>query len=460
MAEQYDVVVIGAGVAGLTAAWLISSQGYRVAIVERKPLDKIGDRACGDAIGLHHFQELGWTPPQDVLNGSYKGVKIVSPSGNYSVIVYGEGVSVDSLKFGQWLLRNALDNGATLYDNSHFIDIRLDDKGFVRKAIIKDLKSGVKRDLEAKAFIDASGAVPALRSKLPREYPIAERPYMTDYNIAYREVIELREPISGEDKDYAIIFLNKKVAPGGYWWLFPKKEGSIANIGIGVIWGKGDYNPRLNYYRYIRGKYPGRLIHAGGGLVPTRRPLPTLVWRNIVVIGDAAYTVNPIHGGGRGSSMLAASIVSKHLGKALEDGRVNEYSLWGINKDFMKAYGAKQAGLDILRMYLQIMSDDDLEFVLAKKIVDGRSIYDLGTKASLAEEIISNVKRALSLLARPSLLNQLRIVKMYMDKAMEYYLQKYPETPDRLSNWLKEVNVLYSKYMRTIGFEPGPLVKW
>ena len=238
MAGQYDVVIIGGGVAGLTAAWLISKQGYRVAIIERKPLNKIGERACGDAIGLHHFQELGWMPPQEVLNGSYKGVKIVSPSGNYSVIVYGEGVSVDSLKFGQWLLRNALDNGATLYDNSHFIDIELDDRGFARRAIIKDLKLGIKRDLEARAFIDASGAVPALRSRLPREYPIAERPYMTDYNIAYREVIELREPISGEDKDYAVIFLNKRVAPGGYWWLFPKKDGSIANIGVGVIPGK------------------------------------------------------------------------------------------------------------------------------------------------------------------------------------------------------------------------------
>lgn len=460
MAEKYDIIIIGSGVAGLTAAWLISKQGYRVAIVERKPRNKIGDRACGDAIGLHHFQKLGWMPPPEVLNGSYRGVKIVSPSSKYSVIVYGEGISIDSIKFGQWMLRNALNNEVVLYDNSYLVGIELDDKGFVKKAIVKNHRLGVRRALEARAFIDASGAVPALRSRLPREYPISERPYMTDYNIAYREVIELKEPITSDDKDYAVIFLNKKIAPGGYWWMFPKKNGSIANIGVGVIWGKEDYNPRINYYKYIRGRYPGRLIHAGGGLVPTRRPLPTLVWRNVIVIGDAAYTVNPIHGGGRGSSMLAASIVSRHICKALEEGKVDEYSLWGINKDYMKAYGAKQAGLDILRMYLQIMDDNDLEFILAKKIVDGRSIYDLGTKASLTEEIISNVKRALYLLARPSLLNQLRIVKIYMDKAMEYYLQKYPDTPDKFRRWIRDVNDLYDKYMRTIGFEPGPVVKW
>ncbi len=460
MAEKYDVVIVGAGVAGLTASWMLSKQGFRVAVVERKPSRRIGERAGGDAIGLHHFQKLGFQPPQDVFDGVYRGVKIVSPSGKHSIIVPGEGVSIDSLKFGQWLLRNALDHGARLYDKHLLVGVELDDQGFVRKAYVKDLGSGVKRELEARAFIDASGSVPALRSKLPRDYPVAERPYMTDYNMAYREVIELDEPVAGEDRDYAIIYLNKKIAPGGYWWLFPKKNGSIINIGLGVIWGVGDYNPRINYYKYLRPRHRGRLVHAGGGLVPTRRPLPTLVWRNVAVVGDAAYTVNPVHGGGRGSSMLAAFIVSRHLGRALEEGLVNEYSLWGVNREYMEAYGAKQASLDVLRMYLQMMDDSDLEFVIAKRIVDGSSVYDLGTKADLAEEILSNAKRALKLLTRPTLLNQLRIVKTYMDKAKELYLEKYPDSPDQLKEWLREVNELFDKYVRTIGFRRGARVKW
>ncbi len=460
MSSRYDVVVIGAGVAGLTAAWNLGKKGYKVALIEKKPRSKIGDKTCGDAIGLHHFNELGWSLPNDVVDGGYSGVKIVSPSKKYSIIVEGEGISVDSLKFGQWLLRNAIESGVDVYDSTFLTKAHLDSNGFVEKIIVRNLVTREYTEIYGKVFIDASGAVPALRTKLPREWPIAERPRITDYNMAYREVIELEEPITGEDKDYATIYLDQEVAPGGYWWFFPKRDGRIGNIGVGVIWSTQNYNPRHQYNKYIKPLFRGKLVHAGGGLVPTRRPLPTLVWRNVIVVGDAAYTVNPVHGGGRGSSMLAATIASKHIAEALDRGRVDEYTLWGINMDYMKAYGAKQAGLDVVRMYLQKMDNSDLEFILKKKIVDGRSVYDLGTKASLTDEILNNVKKALSLLTRPSLLNQLRIVKMYMDKAKEYYLEKYPETPDKLSQWRRDVEELFRKYTKTIGYEPGPYVNW
>ncbi len=458
---KYDVVIVGAGVAGLNAAYVLASKGFKVAIIESKPRSKIGDKTCGDAIGVHHFDELGWKPPSDIIDHYYKGVRIYSPSEKYSITVPGEGVSVNRIKFGQWLLKRAEEHGAILLDKHVVLGLELGEHG-IKSLKVKKLGEPGLIEVEAEAFIDASGAKPAIRSKLPSDkWPLAEKPYMTDFNIGYREVVKLPEPINRDDIDYAVIYLNNTIAPGGYWWLFPKDpSGRIVNVGLGVIWGVNEYNPRKNYDMYLRKRFNGEIIHAGGGIIPTRRPLPTLVWRNLGVVGDAAYTVNPVHGGGIGSSMLAAKIVAEYIGKALEKGRVSEKETWPANREYLKYYGAKQASLDILRMLLQKLSNDDFEWILKEKVVDGNKIYELGTRGNLVESVVRGVARLVKLMRRPTLLNQLRTVKKYMDQAVKLYYDEYPDEPEKIWEWMKKSEEFFNEYRRIIGFDPGPKVKW
>jgi geranylgeranyl reductase family protein len=456
--SAYDVVVVGAGVAGLYASSLLASAGWKVAIVESKEKSKIGDKVCGDAIGVHHFRELNLEVPQKLIDHKYDGVKVYSPSRKHSIVVPGEGVSINRLEFGQWLLKKALDSGAELYDQHYVVDVVIENSEV--RAIKAAKVGGGHLELKARAFVDASGYRPAVRSKLPPEWPISERPYETDYNLAYREVVELEEPVPEEDRNYAVIYIDVEIAPGGYWWLFPKSSnGSVANIGLGVV-NNGFYNPRRNYETHLKPVFKGRVLHAGGGVVPTRRPIPTLVWRNVATIGDAAYTVNPVHGGGIGSSMLSANIVAKHLSQALEAGVVTEESMWGANLEYMKAYGAKQAGLDVLRMYMQKLSNEDYEWIIKNKIVNGSSVYEIGTKGELADAVVHAVAALIRLLGRPSLLNQLRVVRNYMKKAQSLYSEQYPSKPSELRKWLITANSLFDEYVQIIGYNRGKVVKW
>jgi len=455
---RYDVVVVGAGVAGLYASLVLASKGFRVALVESKPASRIGDKTCGDAIGVHHFEHVGLSIPSDIVDHVYKGVKIYGPSERYELVVPGEGVSVNRVKLGQWLLQQGLNKGVELLDQHTVLDVVVESDR-VKSVKAKKTGGGVV-ELEAEAFIDASGSKPAIRSKLPESWPIAEKPYITDFNIAYREVVEYGDKVREEDRDYAVIYLNTEIAPGGYWWLFPKsKDGGVVNVGLGVIWN-GVYNPRSNYEKYLKPRFKGRVLHAGGGIVPTRRPLPTMVWRNVGVVGDAAYTVNPVHGGGIGSSLEAANIVARYVGNALEQGKVSEELTWGANVEYMKAYGAKQAGLDILRMYMQKLSNEDFEWIIKNKIVDGSAVYDIGVKGELGERITHMVITALKAMSRPSLLNQLRIVRNYMRKASELYLEKYPQSPAELPRWMQMAEGLFEEYRQVISFDRGERVRW
>jgi digeranylgeranylglycerophospholipid reductase len=455
---KYDVVIVGAGVAGLESAIVLASKGFKVAVVESKPAEKIGDKTCGDAIGIHHFEKISLEIPSKVIDYKYRGVKIYSPSEKHGLIVPGEGVSVNRVRFGQWLLEKALNKGVELYDSHVLTDVIIKNDR-VEEVRVKKVNGPVV-ELKANAFIDASGARPALRSKLPDTWPISDKPFTTDFNIAYREVIRSVNPIPEEDSKYALIYLNAEVAPGGYWWLFPKSDDRVVlNIGLGVVWN-GVYNPRHNYEKYLKPRFRGDLIHAGGGIVPTRRPLPTLIWRNVGVVGDAAYTVNPVHGGGIGSSLEAAYIVSTYIGDSLEAGGVDEKKVWEANIKYMQAYGAKQAGLDILRMYLQKLSNDDFEWILKNKIVDGSSVYDLGVKGELGEKILHTVSAMIKLLGKPSLLNQLRIVRSYMNRLMSLHSTEYPKSPEELPKWMSLVENIVEEYARTIGFDRGQKVKW
>jgi len=455
---MYDVVVVGAGVGGLYSSLVLASKGFKVALVESKPRGRIGDKTCGDAIGVHHFQHIGLPIPESVIDHRYRGVKIKSPSEEHELIVPGEGVSVNRVKFGQWLLRNALDHGVELYDEHTLAGVEFKDQG-VSSVKVKRVGGGLV-ELKARYYIDASGARPSLRTKLPPEWPIAERPYETDFNLAYREVVEVEKQVDEADVHYAVIYLNTAVAPGGYWWMFPKdRGGSIVNVGLGVI-GGSSYNPRHNYDKYLRGRFKGRVLHAGGGIVPTRRPLPTMVWSNVGSVGDAAYTVNPAHGGGIGSTMEAAHILATHLANVLEAGEPNTYNMWEVNLKYLEAYGVKQAGLDVLRMFLQRLSNEDFEWIIRNKLVDGSSVYDLGVKGSLGERVVGAISTMVKLLGRPSLLGELRLLRMYMNKVEGLYKEDYPRNPDEIKRWVSRVEDLFDEYARLIGFNRGARVKW
>lgn len=448
--EKYDVVVVGAGVAGLYLSYELGKRGFNVALVESKDRVSIGDKTCGDAIGIHHFGELALNPPSSVVDHRYRGVRIYAPDEKQYLDATGEGVSINRLRFGQWLLKQVLDSNVELLDKHVFVGLSID-KGYVREVYVREKGSLASKTLNSIVVVDASGAQPVLRRRLPQDWFINDRVVKSDFNITYREVIELERPIEA-NCDFANIYLNKDVATGGYWWVFPKnKDGTVINVGLGIVWTL-DANPRALFYKYIKPRFKGRVIHAGGGLVPTRRPLPTLVWRNVLVTGDAAYTVNPLHGGGIGSSMLASSILAKHLAEALSNGSVNEYTMWGANVEYMNRYGAKQASLDIVRLFLQVLDNSDLQWIIEKQIVSSSEVYDLSYKGGLSDKVINRFSLLIKTLSRPSLLNKLVHIKRYMDMFMELYTTRYPASPEDLPQWVVKVDEAILDFKESIAY--------
>ncbi len=442
---KYDAVVVGAGVAGCFTAYKLASAGLRVALVERKPEEKIGEKVCGDAIGEHHFRNTDLEPPTIGVDadGVFEGVVVYSPSEKYKLLAEGRGYALRRKEFGQRLLKLAVNAGAELYSEHHAKSPIISDSWVRGVEVIREGEGSKK--LKARLVVDASGAQGVIRSRVPKEWWVYYEVPREDYNICYREVLELDIEVQTE---YAEIYLDPEVAPGGYWWLFPKTK-NVVNLGIGVQWKAGNPNPMEQYLKHVKPRFERhvvRVLHSGGGIVPTRRTMPCMVWNGLLVVGDAACTANPIHGGGIGPALMSALKASETAIEALENaGEASLEALWPYHKRYFEAYGAKQAALDVLRMFLQKLSRDDLEFVMEKGIVNNQELLKIGYDGELRLSILDKLGFALRLLARPTLLRGVAKVKEYMDKARKLYLD-FPDSPNGYPEWREREEKLFSEY--------------
>ncbi|MFQ5999978.1 MAG: geranylgeranyl reductase family protein, partial [Candidatus Bathyarchaeia archaeon] len=323
--KKFDVVVVGAGTGGCLAAKTVAEAGFDVCLIDRKREQDIGDKVCGDAIGKHHFDTLGLEyPTGKELERKVVGVKIYSPNMEIAIDVKGEGLHgymINRRLFGQRLLKRAIKAGATLLESTQAVEPIIKDH-FVTGVLARNVETGDRVSLFGQVVVDASGFSAVLQKKLPPEIGVDANVSREDVAICYREIREVKEQIA--EPDFCEIYLNQKLAPGGYFWIFPE-GGTKVNVGLGVAMSKDFPNPKNRLYNNVLSMpfFKGSsILSGGGGHVPTRRPIDCMVGNGILIVGDAACQVNPIHGGGMGPSMMGGAIAGETIIEALETGNV------------------------------------------------------------------------------------------------------------------------------------------
>ncbi|MGB9959073.1 MAG: geranylgeranyl reductase family protein [Candidatus Bathyarchaeales archaeon] len=444
---KFDVIVVGAGTAGCLAAKTAAEAGLKVCLVERKNQKDVGEKVCGDALGEHHLKTLGLKKPNHgELETKIEGVKIYSPDLETVFTVKHEdfsGYLLNRRLFGQWLLRMALDEGAVLFDSTQCLE-PLFEKNFVTGILAKNMKTGEKIQLNGKVVVDASGFLAVVRRKLPKVMKIENEISNEDVEACYREIRQLKQETGSTD--YCEIYLNQKVTPGGYTWIF-YKGGAKVNAGLGVCMQDNFPNPKNQFYTHILTKplFEGSLIlNAGAWYDPTRRPLDNMVGNGVLITGDAACLVNPIHGGGIGPSMLSGHLAGKTIVEALEKGDVSQESLWPYNLKYMESYGTKQAGLDVFRFLLLKCSDEDLNYGMKYELLTEEDVLKAGLGEEFHLNITETAKRVFKGLRRIQFLNKLRVTVNMMNKVKAHY-KNYPKTPEGFEKWQKETEAIFKE---------------
>lgn len=443
---EYDLLVVGAGTAGCLASIEAAKAGLNVCLIDMKPEGRVGDKVCGDGVGRHHFDGIRLAYPSGVeLSCRMEEADIYSPDMKTVFRLRSEGFMVNRREFGQRLLRDALNQGVLFLDRMMALEPIIKG-GYVRGVVAESLMEGVKRDIYAKVTIDSSGVSAVVRRSLPPELNLETKVNQEDMVLCYREIREVDEELGFNCQ----IYLNQDIAPGGYFWIFPK-GGRMVNVGIGVQMKKGCLNPKIQLYNHVLSKplFKGsKIIHGGGGIAPTRRPLDCLASNGFMVAGDAACLANPIHAGGIGPSMLSGKLAAEAAVEALEGGDVSKEALWRYNVKYMKAYGAKQAGLHIFRLFLQSCVNEDLNYGMKHSLIKEEDVLKASLEGELSLSIPEKVVRVFRSLGRLRLINRLRVTSKIMREARELHI-KYPEPKD-FEVWRKQIKQVYFKASKLI----------
>jgi len=265
-----------------------------------------------------------------------------------------------------------------------------------------------------------------------------------DVEACYREIRQLRQ--ESENTNYCEIYLNQKVTPGGYTWIF-HKGGAKVNAGLGVCMRGKFPNPKKQFYEHILTKplFEGSLLLDGGAWYdPTRRPLDNMVGNGVIITGDAACLVNPIHGGGIGPSMLSGYLAGKTIVEALEKGDVSQEALWAYNVRYMEGYGTKQAGLDVFRLLLLTCKDEDLNYGMKYQLLTEEDVLKAGLGEDFSLNITETAKRVFRGLKRIRFLNKLRVTVNLMNKVKAHY-RNYPKNPREFEKWRLRTETLFKE---------------
>jgi geranylgeranyl reductase family protein len=438
--KRLDVIIVGAGSAGCVTARRCAELGLRTLLIDRKPKKLIGQKVCGDEVSKTHFEATGIDYPEGKeISTIIQGADVYPPNMVNELQVRGwtdfDGWTVDRLRFGQRLLKEAIGAGVKFQPDSHVGSPRV--QGSQVTGIEYKDSSGELKIIRSKIVVDASGFAATIRNKLESDL-IENHVEKGDIALCYREILKLKIPLA--EPEVARVFLGGNIAPQGYGWIFPKGIQEI-NAGVGITGGKGRGSPK-GYFEKFKESYPllfdATVIEGKGGAVPVRRPLKSLVGNGVAFVGDAALQVNPIHGGGIGAGMRAGIILGEVLKGAIERGDLEAQGLWSYNRRYLTNFGRRLASLEIFRRLLQGVSDEDLDYGFEKRLLEAEDLMSANRGDGISLSMSEKMKRVRRGAGRISLLLKLQKATGLMKKISKLY-RDYPRDPTGLDNWEKSV---------------------
>lgn len=319
-APETDVLVIGAGPAGSSAAAWSARAGFDTQLVDAETFPR--DKPCGDGLTPRAIAELDALGLTDWLTGRARnrglraagfGQLLYLPWPGGSLPDYGG--AAPRLELDYAIRQVALDAGATPVEGARAVDVEFD--GERVSGVVVKTAEGTKT-ITCKRLVVADGVRSQLGRRLGREwhrdtaYGVAARAYVTS-DRSDDEWISSHLELRGEDDRLL----------SGYGWIFPLGDGEV-NIGVGTLATAkhpADINLRGLLQHYATTQRDdwqlGDDVRAPwSALLPMGGAVSGVAGPNWVLIGDAAGCVNPLNGEGIDYGLetghLAAQVFSSH----------------------------------------------------------------------------------------------------------------------------------------------------
>jgi len=315
---QCDLLIIGAGPAGSSAAITACQHNLSVVVVEKR-------RSIGEPIQCAEYVPKLLRHEMDFSNQcivqEINTIKLFTKEGQVSEFS-SPGYMLNRATFDKELAAEAIKKGAKYLTNACCVSHVSGEVKIVQGSNILNIRP--------KVILGADGPKSIVGKWMNKS--------ITDFVMGYGVELPLMKP-----KDYLEIYFLQSLK-GGYGWLFPK--GKIANVGIGMSFGENNVSEDkkilhefCNYLETI-GKVINSPLSFRAGLIPCSGLFQESVVGNMMLVGDAAGQTHPITGGGIAPAVICSKIAGNIAAKAIMGNQLEV--LKNYDTQFRKVYEKEQ----------------------------------------------------------------------------------------------------------------------
>ncbi|MFO7677169.1 MAG: NAD(P)/FAD-dependent oxidoreductase [Thermoplasmatota archaeon] len=333
---QYDVVVVGAGPAGSTAAKNLAEKGKKVLLIDKDKFPR--DKPCGGGLPTRVVNEFAYV--EELISSISYGNITFSSSLKYKFCLKRETPVVYTVlrkEFDYSLLKIAQQSGAAVKLGKKIVDVQRKNNHMI--CFFDD-----DTQVESKLVIGCDG----MRSV------VAEKTYLSQDKNNRCVCLVVEHPLNEIEmqkyfkKEKFIQLFIKTQGITGYGWIFPKKD--TVNIGIGQFEPNGAQaikheSLKISFENYLTMLKNKNIIpstvnmdHMQGGILPIF-PLKKTYADGVLLCGDAAGFINPITGEGIYYAMASATLAANIAVHALNEDTYHERFLSQYQDLWYSAFG-------------------------------------------------------------------------------------------------------------------------
>ncbi len=351
--DNHEIIVVGAGPAGLNAGYYAAKNGAEVLILDKKPQLGLPVR-CGEATVESIFKDFKIKPTKDLIANEVSCLKLYSSKGQeIDLNIKMRGYILNRDKFEQHLGDLCIAAGVDIKLNSTVTGLKKN------KIQVTEDNAKTTKTLTGKIIIAADG----VESRVGRWAGVDTTLKPEDIAVCQQYVVDDIEL----ERSAVEFYWGAKYSPHAYIWVFPKSD-NRANVGIVSLGSiKVDLGKLLN--EFIKHRAPKcRKVGFIAGCVPQAEPPVQLVKNNVMLIGDAARVALPVTGAGIGHALItgkwsgevAAEVINNRSN--IEELLKYEIKMKTIRRKIRRSFIMKQ----------KILRDDpffEIAFAIAKPVI-------------------------------------------------------------------------------------------
>ena len=349
--DEVDVLVVGAGPAGSTAAGRLATAGHTVRMVEEHP--KVGHPV--QCAGLVSQRVLDLAGSRSFVRTSVRGASVFGPSLE-SISFRAESPRafvIDRAGLDIYLADRAARSGAEIRTSTRFDSV--EEESGDRLTVRLRGPDGSPEELRTRLVVGADGVSSAVARAFRLRRPVEVLP-----------AFEAEFPESPGDPDTVEVYLGRRFAPGLFGWWIPDGAGG-ARVGVAA---DADGTPARRYFDrlldYLERRF-GRRLSSPTAYLVSGIPIGTLPrthGRRVMLVGDAAAQVKPLSGGGIFTGMRCAEVAAEVASSALSRNDLSERSLAEYDRRWRAELGEEFRRALYLRRLVTRLSDEELDHVV------------------------------------------------------------------------------------------------